>query len=56
MGTLIYLSPRRKPGSSSLFFLDSGFRRNDMLVFNQHQPKFNDEFYRVLNDAIFSVQ
>ena len=32
---LIYSSPRRKPGSCSLFFLDSGFRRNDMSAFNQ---------------------
>ena len=27
--TLKYMSPRRKPGSSSLNFLDSGVRRND---------------------------
>ena len=40
--TLKYLSPRRKPGSSSLNFLalhslrsDSGVRRNDKSVVNQ---------------------
>jgi hypothetical protein len=27
--TLVYSSPRRKPGSSASVFLDSGFRRND---------------------------
>ncbi|PIP03774.1 MAG: hypothetical protein COZ23_10595 [Hydrogenophilales bacterium CG_4_10_14_3_um_filter_58_23] len=32
---LIYSSPRRKPGSSLLILLDSGFRRNDGTGINQ---------------------
>jgi len=32
---LIYSSPRRRPGSSALNFLDSGFRRNDESGTNQ---------------------
>ena len=32
-------SPRRRPGSSSLNFLDSGVRRNDDSVINQRFPK-----------------
>ena len=35
---LIYSSPRRKPGSSSLFFLDSRVRGNDIFGFNQRLP------------------
>ena len=31
-GSQEYLSPRRKPGSSSLKLLDSGVRRNDVAV------------------------
>ena len=37
--TLKYMSPRRKPGSSSLNFLDSGVRRNDEYEINQRLPK-----------------
>jgi len=36
--TLISSSPRRRPGSSSLNFLDSGLRRNDESSPNQHIP------------------
>jgi len=36
---LIYSSHRRKPVSSALNFLDSGFRRNDESAINQHLPK-----------------
>ena len=32
---LIYSSHRRKPGSSSSIFMDSGVRRNDNFSFNQ---------------------
>ena len=35
---LIYSSPRRRPGSSSLFFLDSRVRGNDIFAFNQRLP------------------
>ena len=38
--TLKYSSPRRKPGSSSLNFLDSGFRRNDKFAIDQRLPKY----------------
>ena len=37
--TLKYSSPRRTPGSSSLNFLDSGFRRNDKSAIDQRRPK-----------------
>ena len=46
---LIYSSPRRKAGSSSLFFLDSRVRGNDILVFNQRLP--NPSFERDSQDA-----
>jgi hypothetical protein len=36
---LINSSPRRRPGSSSLYFLDSGFRRNDDSRINQRIPR-----------------
>ena len=35
---LKYSSPRRKPGSSSLNFLDSGVRRNDESAIDQRFP------------------
>ena len=35
-GMLMYPSPRRKPGPSSLISLDSGVRRNDEAAIDQH--------------------
>ncbi len=50
---LIYSSPRRKPGSSSLFFLDSCVRGNDILAFNQRLPR---QVGAVITDANYSIK
>ena len=44
--TLNYSSPRRKPGSSSLNFLDSGVRRNDESAIDQYLLRSRDEYPR----------